>query len=129
MDQDLAATLGEAAREARRRARLTQADVAERVGIATEVYGRLERGLMLPSVETLRKLCRVLGVTSDALLGLRGDLRAAESPATYGEPPEIRRLLRRLRRLDPRHLRLISLLASELARRDRGRSAPRAPGG
>ncbi|MBI5543541.1 MAG: helix-turn-helix transcriptional regulator [Deltaproteobacteria bacterium] len=118
MDDELAMALGDVARAARVRAGLTQADVAERVGIATEVYGRLERGLMLPSVETLRKLSRVLGIAADALLGLRGDSGAAEPPATYGgEKPEVRRLIRRLKRLDAKQLRLISLLASELSRR------------
>ena len=53
----LARHLGKTARAARLLAKLTQADVAERVGIATEVYGRLERGAMLPSAPTLRKLC------------------------------------------------------------------------
>ena len=121
MNDELAKTLGAAAREARTRIGLTQADVAERVDIVTEVYGRLERGLMLPSVETLRKLCRTLSVSSDVLLGLRDGLSTAERPAPYGapygEPPEVRRLLRRLKRLGPKHLRLISLVAAELGRR------------
>jgi DNA-binding XRE family transcriptional regulator len=51
----LAKHLGKAARTARMRVKLSQADVAERVGISTEVYGRLERGGMLPSVPTLLK--------------------------------------------------------------------------
>src|SRR3954470_18319814 len=39
----LAETIVATARAARQRHRLTQADVAERVEIASEVYGRLER--------------------------------------------------------------------------------------
>jgi len=62
--------LGEMLREARRKAELTQADVAERVGVVTEVYGRMERGNLTPSVLTLRKLCLVLRVDASAALGL-----------------------------------------------------------
>ena len=54
MAKKLATRLGECARAARQRLNLTQEDVAERIGIATEVYGRLERGNMLPSVPTFR---------------------------------------------------------------------------
>ena len=115
MDARLATTLGATARAARERAGLTQADVAERVGIASEVYGRLERGRMLPSVQTLRRLCLALAVPADDLLGLRDTAaRASEPPAGYGEPPEIRRLVRRLKRLDSGRLRLLSLLAEAL---------------
>lgn len=119
MDSRLAATLGSAARAARLRAALTQADVAERLGIAPEVYGRMERGQILPSVETLRRLCLILNVSADALLGLGspGTPGVAEPPPQYGESAEVRRLMRRLRRLDGRKLRLVSLLASELGRK------------
>ncbi|WNG48159.1 helix-turn-helix transcriptional regulator [Archangium minus] len=117
----LAATIGTAARAARVRANLTQEDVAERVGLATEVYGRLERGGMLPSVPTLKKLCETLNIPSDILLGLTP---AQENFWTTREPPEppaeepaeIRRLLRTLRKLEPAEFRLLSVLAAGLLR-------------
>jgi transcriptional regulator with XRE-family HTH domain len=62
--------LGEALRAARERTGWTQADVAERVGVATEVYGRMERGHMMPSVSSLRTLCVVLRLDADVALGL-----------------------------------------------------------
>jgi len=114
MDKKLAEAIGSAARAARKRAQLTQADVAERLSLASEVYGRLERGLMLPSVPTLRKLCLVLTVSADELLGIRqadGSL-ASEAPPTYGESPDLRRLMRRAQRLDRRKQRLLGLLAA-----------------
>ena len=119
MDLKLAATIGAASRRARTGEGLTQADVAEAVGLATEVYGRLERGKMLPSVPTLRKIATALSIPSDRMLGLTSSEghRAAEtaSPALR-DPPELRRLIRRLRRLDRRRLRIVSLLAAELGR-------------
>ncbi|RKI43377.1 XRE family transcriptional regulator, partial [Corallococcus sp. AB049A] len=56
LERKLAVSVGAAARAARLKAGLTQADVADRVGIASEVYGRLERGKMMPSVPTLFRL-------------------------------------------------------------------------
>ena len=66
----LSKNIGESCRAARMKARLTQEDVAEKVGIATEVYGRLERGNMNPSVPTLRKVCLVLNLSADAALAI-----------------------------------------------------------
>lgn len=119
----LAATIGNAARAARIRANLTQEDVAERVGLATEVYGRLERGGMLPSVPTLRKLCVVLSIPSDVLLGLSADQYGRkwgppepEEPRGREEPSEIRRLIRTVKKLEPEEFRLLSLMAAGLKR-------------
>jgi transcriptional regulator with XRE-family HTH domain len=119
MEQKLAAIIGASVRAARQRLDLTQADVAERVGIATEVYGRLERGHMLPSVKTLRRLCLVLNCSSDVLLGVASvekPVAVAEDPVEYGERPEVRRVLRTLRRLEPAQLRLISQVAGAIHR-------------
>src|SRR5688572_15326348 len=69
MEKTLASRLGGAARLSRQRLNLTQADVAERIGIASEVYGRLERGHMLPSIQTFRRLCVVLSISADEALG------------------------------------------------------------
>jgi transcriptional regulator with XRE-family HTH domain len=116
----LAAAIGGVARAARLAASMTQADVAERVGMAPEVYGRIERGVMLPSVPTLRKLCLVLRVSADTLLGLeRGVPRlpqAAEPEVQYRESREVRLLLRRLRKLSTSEVRLLSRLAEALSR-------------
>ncbi|MFP2959465.1 helix-turn-helix transcriptional regulator [Myxococcus sp. 1LA] len=122
MDKKLATTIGAAARVARTRLELTQADVAERIDVATEVYGRLERGGMLPSVQTLMKLCHELHVSADELLGLSAN--AANGASRPGEPstapqerPEVRRLLRTVRPLEPAKVKLLGLVANALNRR------------
>jgi DNA-binding XRE family transcriptional regulator len=113
----LASHLAAVVREARKKASMTQADVAERIGVVTEVFGRLERGHLLPSVPTFRKLCRVLRLDANAMLGLDGEkvplwLEAPE-PET-DELPELRRLLRALRRMDAAQLAVVSSTASAL---------------
>lgn len=114
----LAKHLGKTARAARAQADLTQADVAERVGIATEVYGRLERGAMLPSVPTLRKLCSTLRADANALLGLKSGLPlvSLDESATEEEPPRVRQVLRLLRRLTPIQLNAVGHVASTFAK-------------
>jgi transcriptional regulator with XRE-family HTH domain len=120
LPRGLASTIGTAARAARVRANLTQEDVAERVGLATEVYGRLERGGMLPSVPTLKKLCEILRIPSDVLLGLtpaQENFWTKEAPARPAEEPaEIRRLVRTVKKLEPAEFRLLSLIATGLLR-------------
>jgi transcriptional regulator with XRE-family HTH domain len=133
LPRGLAATIGTAARAARINANLTQEDVAERVGLATEVYGRLERGGMLPSVPTLKKLCETLSVPSDVLLGLRSAqenfwTKPSPPPRPTEEPAEIRRLVRTVKRLEPAEFRLLSLMATGLLRLRLSRSARRQQG-
>ena len=106
--------LGAALRAARLKRELTQADVAERVGVATEVYGRMERGNVTPSILTLRKLCVVLRVDASAALGLEAGEAAAwlkESEPTPEESPQMRRLLRTLRQLDDKQLTAVGYVA------------------
>ena len=93
--QALHRQLGERARNARASLSLTQADVAEDIGIAVEVYGRMERGLTLPSLPTFVRLTEVLKVTPNDLLGI-GDVEDQE-PA----PTPLRRIHRLLERVDP----------------------------
>jgi transcriptional regulator with XRE-family HTH domain len=60
--------IGERARAARTRLGLNQLEVAERIGISSEAYGRLERGVMTPRLATFLRLCDVLGVEPNELL-------------------------------------------------------------
>lgn len=115
----LSKALGDEARLARQQAGLTQADVAERIGVATEVYGRLERGLLMPSVPTLRRLCVALRLPADVLLSLGKGPHPAwlePPPLPQNEGPQMRRLMRHVRRLGPAQLRALSAVAATLRR-------------
>lgn len=57
---------GELARIRRERG-LTQAAVAERIGVGDSLISRYEDGSRLPSFPTFRQLCAVYGVTADAM--------------------------------------------------------------
>lgn len=56
MDEKLQRLLGNAARAARLRLGLTQAEVAKKVGLKSGVYGRVDGGMMMPSGPTHRVL-------------------------------------------------------------------------
>ncbi|HEX8436843.1 helix-turn-helix transcriptional regulator [Archangium sp.] len=99
-NETLQKSLGEVARAARERLGLTQAQVARQAGIAPNVYGRVERGGMMPAVPTLRKLALALGISADVLLDIRHAHVAPtlEAPVPGGDlTPELVQILRTLR--------------------------------
>ncbi len=61
-------TLGERFAEARRRAELTQEQVAERVGCAVETIGRLERGVQVPPLLRLSFAAETIGIELEDLV-------------------------------------------------------------
>ncbi len=64
------ATLGEKLKDARRRAVLTQEELAEKSGVGVATIIRLERGqIEEPRVSTLRKLAGALDVDARELIG------------------------------------------------------------
>ncbi|SEL13520.1 DNA-binding transcriptional regulator, XRE-family HTH domain [Stigmatella aurantiaca] len=119
MNEELASRIGSAARDARTHLGLTQAEVAEKLGIAHMVYSRLERGKMLPSVQTLLRMCAVLHISSDELLGIaeaeRGN-RQARGPRSETELPRVRQLLGLARKMDEDKLDALVTVAQVLLR-------------
>ncbi|WP_395857900.1 multiprotein-bridging factor 1 family protein [Cystobacter fuscus] len=77
--------MGDADRAARLQLGLAQVEVAKKVGLKSSVYGRVERGMMTPSVPTLRRMCETLGILGRAPVpgspGPRGD---NTSPSAQG---------------------------------------------
>ncbi|WNG13882.1 helix-turn-helix domain-containing protein [Cystobacter fuscus] len=119
MDDKLALALGAAARAARLRAGLTQAEAAAKVGLAPGVYGRIERGGMMPSVPTLRRLSIALKIPSDTLLSLSHTEVTAwvdSLPSREERSPDLRRLARSLRNLTPSQLKVLNVIATALTR-------------
>jgi transcriptional regulator with XRE-family HTH domain len=59
---------GSKLKKARLKADLTQKDLAEKLGVHVNYYARLERGEENPSLETLKKLTKILKVKSSDIL-------------------------------------------------------------
>lgn len=100
MREKLAQTLGQAARGARERLGLTQAQVADMIGLAHVVYNRLENAKMLPSVPTLVRLCDALRASSDELLGRPRSPNESKARPSQEDPPSVHQLLTLARKLD-----------------------------
>jgi transcriptional regulator with XRE-family HTH domain len=111
MSTELAQKIGQAARAARQARKLTQADVAERIGTSVEFYARLERGGTLPSVPTLQRLMVALSTSADALLA--GTLTiepVPEVPPATDRDRLLRRVVRKLDEADEPTLGLVNHL-------------------
>lgn len=121
---------GEAVRAARIALGLTQGDVAERLGISTQFYGRIERGHAVPSMATLVRMIDVLGISANALVGRPGGPRrpghsghsggsggsghsSGEEPPPR-ERPEVRRVVRKLRKASPDTIRVVNMVMDGL---------------
>jgi transcriptional regulator with XRE-family HTH domain len=119
--------LGAALLVARERAGLTQAEVSSQVGVVTAVYGRIERGGMMPSVPTLYRICMALGLSANTVLGLGTEPSPLPTPAAAvreEEPPELRRLARLLPVLSPEAMRCMSAIATAFADKKREGGEP-----
>jgi transcriptional regulator with XRE-family HTH domain len=61
--------IGTRIRKKRSERGLSQKALAEAVGVSPPAINRFEKGIKTPSIDTLAKLAKVLGVSTDFLLG------------------------------------------------------------
>ena len=71
----------------RKRAGLSQGDVAERLNVSRQAVSRWETGFTVPSTDNLSHLGRLYGVTLDELLSYSAAL-PPEKPPEERPPPE-----------------------------------------
>jgi transcriptional regulator with XRE-family HTH domain len=132
MDMTMNQYLGDAARTARLRLELTQAQAASRIGLATEVYGRIERGHMTPSLPALMRMCRVLELDANMLLGFTSATPppwlepAPEHPRTRSALDELLRVSERLKGQQVRALTALARCMSSAAEQG-SRGGPKPP--
>lgn len=78
---------GQQIRRIRKQRRLTQEQLAEQIDMSASFLGHIERGTRVASIDTLMKLCAVLAVTPNDLLGDELLAQAAELPETVSISP------------------------------------------
>ena len=61
-------TMGDRIKETRKKAGLTQEQLAERLDVSVEFVSQIERGLKMPSMPLFIKMIEVLNVSADYLL-------------------------------------------------------------
>jgi len=115
--------IGERLRAIREQKEMSQGDIEDRTGLLRCYISRVEHGHTIPSIETLDKLTRALGVTMSELFS---ENRKAARPLELPEPkPEkldrsssnnLRRLTQAYQRMTPRHRVLLVTIASKLTK-------------
>jgi len=68
MSSKLATYIGYQLRQVRQRKSFTQAEVAKRADTTVNHYAKIERGEVVPSLKTLEKIVKALGVKSSDVL-------------------------------------------------------------
>lgn len=63
-DNEITSTIATNLSKIRKELRLTQKEAADKAGLNMNYYAKVERGESMPSVKTLKKLSKALGVTS-----------------------------------------------------------------
>ena len=81
---------GELVREARRRAGLTQRELAERAGTTQSAIARLESGRNSPSFEQVERLLKLCGFSMIVSLATYDDSHLVQAKAKLREPIEAR---------------------------------------
>lgn len=76
--------LGERLKKLRLERKLTQREVAEEIGIGVSTLGMYEGGWREPDLDTLVKLARFYGVTTDYLMGADTELSPEEQLRRLG---------------------------------------------
>lgn len=91
--------IGQSIQEARKKAKLTQKELAEKVGIATITVQQYERGVRAPKIETLQKIAQALNIDVGVLYGVEVNKgnpqylnrlygKISEVAEKYGRPEE-----------------------------------------
>ena len=106
--------MGRRVQDARKKAGLTQAKLAEAAGVTDETLSRLERGKFAVAPETLLAVADALGASLDGLTGRTG------KHATVGrEPPIVGRIVRIVRGLSALSQSAVLTVAVALERTER----------
>ena len=116
--------LGERLRKLRLERKLTQREVAEQLGIGVSTLGMYEGGWREPDLDTLMKLARFYGVTTDYLVGVDDSELSPED--------QLRRLgayLRGSGATEEDVELILQILESRQRLRERGRQEKGEPGG
>jgi transcriptional regulator with XRE-family HTH domain len=119
-DDELHRAFARNLRSARKRRRMTQRDVAERVSVSEHIYWKYEKARMWPSVGTLQRILIALDVSADTLLGIGQEETPVILSSPPDDPPRLRRLMNQLRRAHESTRRIVELVLVAIEkRRDR----------
>lgn len=90
MEADILKIIGENTRKYRKMAGLTQAELAEQIGVGTAFISRVERGQKRMRIETMLQMASALNVSVDLLLHRENEDARLQTLIRMleGKPPE-----------------------------------------
>ena len=106
MSDDVVALVGTRVAKFRKASGLTQEQLADQLSVAHETVSRMERGATAPSIKTLGRIARALGVSVRDLLA--PERRASEADVAIDD------LVSLLKRRRPQEIRLVRKMAASL---------------
>jgi transcriptional regulator with XRE-family HTH domain len=68
LSKDTTVKIGENIKQARLKRGATQAEIAEKAGLNTNYYARIERGEASATIEAIQKIAKALKITSSDIL-------------------------------------------------------------
>lgn len=86
--------MGDKIKELRNAKKMTQEQLATRLGLVKGSISAYEQGTKYPSLEVLVNLCQIFNVSADYLLGLSDDRRIKTSALTDEQVKLLRGLIR-----------------------------------
>lgn len=92
--------------------KLTQARLAELIGVGARAYNRWERGNFVPQLDTLIKIADVLNITLDELTGRS---KATQAPVVHN--PKLHSLLQEVDKLPDEDQQALIILMDSLVKR------------
>ena len=92
--------------------KLTQARLAELIGVGARAYNRWERGNFVPQLDTLIKIADVLNITLDELTGRSPEVR---QPSVRN--PKLQGLLQEVDNLSDEDQQALNILMDSLVKR------------
>ncbi len=96
---------------------LSQGDIEKSSGLLRSYISRVEGGYTAPSLATLEKFAKALGVeTYQLLFSRQGRPVPARLPAPGGPSKSLRRLIKYFERMDAPNRRLLLTLAAKLSK-------------
>ncbi|MCI7061412.1 MAG: helix-turn-helix domain-containing protein [Lachnospiraceae bacterium] len=84
---------GERLRDLRHEKHMTQKQLADKLDLSKGTISAYEQGKKYPSIEVLIKLCNILQVSADYLLGLSDDMQLMRSNLTDEQMSTFRKLI------------------------------------
>ena len=99
--------LGKRIRDARKKKRLTQQQVAEKIGVEPSHISNVERGITKPSLKAVVDIAEVLSVTVDSLVY---DSLSQERSHYLDSLEAV------VKKATPKHLRVITAMSEEMLR-------------